>query len=72
MRLVVAGRTFPIAQLAPDRIRLAEPVELPTSQATICLQVDDEMFEWVVNLPEGISLGSPYALISVVPAMLQT
>ena len=54
MRLLLNGRSLPIAQLGPDFLMLREPAEHLPSEAEITLAVDGQEERWPVRLPEGI------------------
>lgn len=55
MRLLVSGRSFPVAQMGPDFVLLESPVNHPPAHASVELQVDQSKRSWNVLLPHGIS-----------------
>jgi hypothetical protein len=50
LRLVVGGRTIPLAQIARDWIILAEPTELKPAPAEVVLHVDGVPERWTVEV----------------------
>ena len=67
MHLTVDGRSVPVAQLGPDFVIFAEPVDLPPVQGEMWLSVDGHQTSWRVDLPQGASaetqktpLGRPF------------
>ena len=52
MSLVLADRTIPVWEVAPDFIVFHEPVDLPPASGEIVLKLDGERHTWPVRLPE--------------------
>jgi hypothetical protein len=57
MHLTVDGEIYPIAQLGPDFIILATPVDHPPARGEITFSVDGRVRRWPVLLPNGIAAG---------------
>ena len=57
MELRLNGHVLPIAQLAPDYLILANPIDHPPAQAEIAMSIDDQRTRWPVFLPAGLSVG---------------
>lgn len=56
MELFAAGRQLPIAQLGPDFVIFARPVELPACIGEMVMRVDGEEERWTVRLPHGATV----------------
>jgi hypothetical protein len=64
MHLSVNGHTFSIGQLGPDFIILDDPIDHPPADGEIAFSIDGRVRRWRVQLPEGISKGSPRTRIA--------
>jgi hypothetical protein len=64
MRLLVDGGSIPVEQLGPDFLLVDAPFDLPPSDASVVLQVDQSERRWNVRLPHGISAGSKRVAIA--------
>ncbi len=64
MRLLVSGRSFPVAQMGPDFVLLESPVNHPPAHASVELQVDQSKRSWNVLLPNGISADTKRVVIA--------
>lgn len=45
--------TISLASIGPDEVVAREPVELPSGNADVVMDVDGETFFWPVRLPDG-------------------
>ena len=64
MELRLDGRVLPIAQLGPDFLVLANPVDHPPAEAEIAMSIDGRESRWLVHLADGISASRPHTRIS--------
>lgn len=58
MRLDVAGRSLPIAQLGPDFLILGQPVELAPTRGEVVMSIDGGERRWPVGLPNGLAVAT--------------
>lgn len=58
IELRLPERTVRVAQMGPDFLLLAEPVDQAPCEAVVVLKVDQVGRSWSVFLPEGIAAGS--------------
>ena len=56
IRLLLNGRSLPIAQLGPDFLILEQALEHPPSHAAISLVIDGHEDRLPVWLPQGLSV----------------
>ena len=54
MELRLNGRVLPIAQLGPDFLILATPIDHPPAHAEIAMSIDGHERCWPVRLVDGI------------------
>ena len=66
MRLLVNGSSIAVAQMGPDFLLVDAPINHPSGNASLVLQVDQSERRWNVHLPDGISAGSKRVAIACV------
>ncbi len=59
LELHVGQQIFELAEVAPESVFLRKPVTLPPSEAEVVMYVDGQRSVWQVELPDGLSAGSP-------------
>lgn len=63
MQLRAHGVTVAVDQLGPDFLLVNAPVDLPSGEASLVLQVDSGERSWPIHLPTGVSAASPRVAI---------
>jgi hypothetical protein len=58
MQLLVDDRVISVLQMGRDFLLVQECLELPATDATLVLRIDDFQRSWAVQLPEGMSAKS--------------
>ena len=58
MQLLVEDRVITVMQMGRDFLLIQESFELPATNATLVLRIDDFQRSWAVRLLEGISATS--------------
>jgi hypothetical protein len=71
LRLIVGERTFELASIGPERVKLREPAQLASCDAEVVMNVDDFERRWQVYLPDGISPNSREVRTVTQPAAAQ-
>jgi hypothetical protein len=64
MHLLIKGKSFAIAQMGPNFLKLLQTIDHLPTDAEISLCVDGRTERWTVHLPDGISLGQPHVSLS--------
>jgi hypothetical protein len=64
MALYVCGRTLPIAQLGPNFLVLANPIDHPPTDAEISMSIDGHEERWPIRLGAGIKVSERKTVIS--------
>jgi len=53
--LVVNGRSYKVAQIAPDFLLFDEPTAIPPGPAVLVIRVEGQEFRRAIELPKGAS-----------------
>ena len=53
LRLIIAGREYPLAQIGPDFVMLREPADLPSCDAEVVMMIDGHESRWPITLQHG-------------------
>jgi len=64
IQLLVNGLSLNVAQMGPDFLFLAAPVNHPPADASLIMRVDQNERGWNARLPGGISAGQKHVEIA--------
>ncbi|MEZ6132510.1 MAG: hypothetical protein R3C59_27920 [Planctomycetaceae bacterium] len=59
LTLHVAGQDYELAKVGPDRVSLRKPIDLPPCEGMLSINIDGNITQHTVRLPEGASAESP-------------